>query len=80
MNKHVFYFKPKISLFSRYERVVDRRSYKERREPFLKKKPDEYKPKGLPAVAPKGFSVAKLESCFKNNILFYVLNSILITF
>lgn len=44
---------PKISLFSRYERVVDRRSYKERREPFLKKKPDEYISKGIKAVVPK---------------------------
>ena len=72
MNKHVFYFKPKISLFSRYERVVDRRSYKERREPFLKKKPDEYKPKGLPAVVPKArVDYFKFVTFIATNFLFF---------
>lgn len=30
----LFIIKPKISLFSRYERVTDRRTYKERRDVF----------------------------------------------
>ena len=36
-----FFFKPKISLYSRFERVIDRRSLAERREVFNKKPGEE---------------------------------------
>ncbi|KAL7670255.1 hypothetical protein ACOME3_005194 [Neoechinorhynchus agilis] len=53
---------PKVSLFSRYERVTDRRSFQERRDAFLKMQKELTEPKDLAPIEKPKAKIRQVET------------------